>query len=280
MAERLSDNVDEQVAEEVGTWIQRWTRFGYATRGVIFTLVGLLALRVALGWGGSTQGARGAIRQIGQQPFGQILLVLIGIGLVGYVVWRFIQAYYDPGISTHGAHRLIRRLAFVLSGIFYLLMALSTVQLVFGTQYGWDNHARQEWVAWLLTMPLGYWLVTLIGLVIVGIGVHAIYRGYTAQFMRLYRLEKMTPLQKRWTRRIGQVGLSALGLTLFVIGALLIQGAFQMNPALATGIGGALHLIALQPLGPYLLGGAAFGFVAYGLHCFALGRFRHVRPSS
>ena len=263
------------MAEEVEGWAQRWTRFGYATRGTIFTLVGLLALRVALGWGGSTHGSRGALREIGRGPFGQILLLLTSAGLTGYVVWRFTQAILDPGFDAHGARGIARRLAFAGSGLFYALLAFTAAQLAFGAII-WDSGSREEWTAWLLSFPLGDWLVALIGAVIVGVGLHAIYRGYTAQFMELYRPEKMSPAQQKIAKYAGKAGLSALGMTLLIIGGLLIQGGFQMNPSKATGIGGALNVLATQSHGPYLLGVAAVGFMAYGLHCFILGRFRWI----
>ena len=272
------DNAKEEIqqaAEEVEDWAQRWTRFGYATRGVIFTFVGILAFKVALGWGGSTHGSRGALREIGHGPFGQILLLITSVGLAGYVVWRFTQAILDPGFNARGARQIARRLAFAVSGFFYALLAFTAAQLALGATI-WDSASKEEWTAWLLSFPLGDWLVALIGIVIVGIGLHAIYRGYTTQFMKLYRPEKMSPAQKKIAKHVGMIGLSALGITFLIIGGLLIQGGFQMNPSKATGIGGALNVLATQPHGPYLLGAAAVGFMAYGLHCFTLGRFRWV----
>jgi hypothetical protein len=52
-----------------------------------------------------------------------------------------------------------------------------------------------------------------------------------------------------------------------------------MNPDRAAGIGGALRALADRPYGPWLLGLAGLGFVAYGLHCAWLGRFRQLRSS-
>lgn len=258
-----------------GTWMQHWTRFGYATRGVIFTLIGLLSLKVALGWGGATQGSQGAMQEIGRQPFGRLLLILTTVGLAGYVVWRFTQAIFDPGFESSGAQRFLRRAAFAISGLIYALLAFTAAQLALGAKT-WTERTRQEWTAWLLSFPLGDWVVGFIGAAITGAGLHALYRGSTAQFMQLYQAEKMNQMQQRLVRYVGTIGLSALGLTLLLIGGLLIQGARQLDASKATDIGGALHVLAIQEHGPYLLGAAALGFISYGLHCFALGWFREV----
>ena len=46
--------------------------------------------------GGATTDARGALQTILSEPFGKIALVLIGIGLIGYVLLRLVQALGDP----------------------------------------------------------------------------------------------------------------------------------------------------------------------------------------
>lgn len=248
-------------------------RLGYMARSVIFILIGILAL----GLGGAARGSRGALRAIGQQPFGQILLGGISLGLIGYVIWRFVQAGFDPGVKSKGTRGIARRVGFVVSGLFYALLAFTAVELTLGAK-SWSRNAREEWVAWLLDFPLGDWMVGGSGLLIVGVGLHAMYRGYSLQFMQLYRTDTMTDRQERLARYLGRIGLSALGLTMLVIGGLLVQGALRMNPDRAAGIGDALHVLSTQPHGPWLVGGTGLGFVGYGLHCFWLGRFRRIEP--
>jgi hypothetical protein len=70
-------------------WI---ARSGYVARGVVYLIVGGLAVLAALGSGGETTDSKGALRTIIQQPFGQVLLGLVALGLVSYAVWRLVQA--------------------------------------------------------------------------------------------------------------------------------------------------------------------------------------------
>src|SRR5690606_832994 len=59
------------VADE--TWFKALTRLGYLTRGLVYMVIGGLALAAAVGPGGQTTGSRGAVRQIGHEPYGQVL---------------------------------------------------------------------------------------------------------------------------------------------------------------------------------------------------------------
>ena len=75
-------------------------RMGYGARGVVYLMIGGLALLTAFGEGGKTTDSKGAITEIMQQPFGYVLLTVLIIGLFGYVVWRFTQAVKDT--DGHG----------------------------------------------------------------------------------------------------------------------------------------------------------------------------------
>ena len=76
-------------------WVAKFGRVGYAAKGVVYIIVGVLAAQAAFGGGGATTGSRGAIRSIADEPFGQVLLVLTALGLAGYAVWRLVMAGVD-----------------------------------------------------------------------------------------------------------------------------------------------------------------------------------------
>ncbi len=263
-----------------GRWLERLTRFGYATRGVVFILVGLVAARAAVGLG-ATEGTRGVIRAIAKQPFGRVLVGMTAVGLVSYTFWRFVQALFDPvseGAQAQGSGAVVRRLGFFGSGLFYAVLAFFAVQLTFNLG-GAVAATRREWVAWALAMPYGSWIVGFVGAVLVGAGVHAFYRGNAMTFMKLYPPDEPARVKKWVARRVGQIGLSALGLTLCIIGAFVILAAVRSDPDRAVGIAGALDAVGDGPFGALLLGTVALGFVVYGMHCFVLAWYRRVRSS-
>src|SRR5690242_8518745 len=69
-------------------WIEGLGRFGYVAKGVVYLIVGLLAVQTALGRGGEPTDQRGALAHIAQAPFGQVLLVVMTVGLIGYAIWK------------------------------------------------------------------------------------------------------------------------------------------------------------------------------------------------
>lgn len=276
--ERAKARLQDFTQGRSGRWVVRLTRLGYATRGFVFTLVGLVAIRAAYGIG-QVAGTRGVIREMGRRTFGQVLLIVTFVGLTSYVLWRFLQAALDPFMEGSGTQSSVRRIGYFMSGLFYALLALTAGQLAF--DFGREaRDARRELAAWALEMPFGSWLVGAVGVVLIGVGLHAFWRAATASFMQLYPPPRADAGGKRrqLLKRVGQVGLAALGLTLCLIGGFVILAATESDPDQAVGIGGALRSLQYGPHGIILLAVVGVGFVFYGLHCFFLGAYRRIQP--
>ena len=77
---------------EVRPWLRSLVRVGYAAKGVIYLLIGVLALQLAVGEGGRVTDASGVLREIVEQPFGNALLI-VAIGILAYAGWEIAQAY-------------------------------------------------------------------------------------------------------------------------------------------------------------------------------------------
>src|ERR1700760_1941922 len=75
-------------------------RGGLIARGVVFGVIGVLALKLALGSGGKTTSQQGALATIAHEPFGAVLLVAVAIGLAGYAFWRLVSAAIGPRDSS------------------------------------------------------------------------------------------------------------------------------------------------------------------------------------
>lgn len=269
--------------DAVDGWIDRTARFGFITKGVVYGVVGVLALQAAMGAGGATEGTRGAILEIGKQPFGQVLLALSAIGLLAYAVWRFIEAGVDPERAGSDAKGLAKRAGYVVSGIVYLGLSIWAAQLVLAgrggdASGGGGGGSADEWTATLMSQPFGRWLVASIGAIIVAVGLYHFYKAYRADFMRRYAAGDMNERQRRWARRLGQFGLAARGVTFGIIGGFLITAALEADPTESGGLSEALQTLAAQPYGPWLLGIVALGLVAYGGYCISKARFSHFSP--
>ena len=263
---------------EASPWLEGFGRCGYLAKGLVYTLVGVLAAQAALGAGGATTDARGALPQIIQAPFGQGLLAATAIGLVGYGLWRFVQAGMDTEHKGTAAQGLLTRGTYIIIGMSHLALALSALQLLLGSagdSSGGDSSA-QDRTAWLLSQPFGQWLVGLVGIILLGVGLYQWYQAYNAGFRDQLKLAEMSGTQERWVTCIGRLGFAARGSVFGIVGGLLIAAAIHAAPEEARGLGGALATLGEQPFGPWLLGVVAAGLIAYGGYVLVEARYRRM----
>ena len=275
-AKQLVKHARQEAAQyNASPWVERLARFGYATKGAVYILVGILALGVATGLGGRTTSPPGAIQIIGsQRPFGQILLIGVTIGLAGYALWRLIQAVVDPDREGYDARGLARRTGHGVAALGYGGLALTAARLALAS--GGGGGSSQDWTAWLLSWSFGQVLVVGVGAGIVGYGLHQLYQAYKAEFREYLKLGQMSDTEKTWITRGGRFGLAARGVVFGIIGVFVIQAALRFNPSEAQGLGGALQELLRQPFGPWILGMVALGLVGYGVLMLALARYRQV----
>lgn len=111
-------------------------RVGYAAKGIVYLIIGLLAAKVAIGDSGSTTDRNGALRAIYEQPFGKFLLAIVTVGLVGYALWCLIQAIVDPQHQGADAKGVAARLGYGFVGLSYAALAVAAAQLVIGAGNG------------------------------------------------------------------------------------------------------------------------------------------------
>ncbi|KST69560.1 DUF1206 domain-containing protein [Mastigocoleus testarum] len=259
-------------------WFEKLARFGFAAKGVVYSVVGLLAAQTALGSGGKTTGSSGALETIVNQPFGKFFLAIIGIGLIGYALWRFVQAVLDPEHKGRNSNsdikRIIQRVGYGFSAIAYTGLAFTALQLVLGSGGGGNKNSTQDWTAKVLSQPFGQWLVGIGGVLVIGLGLSYIYRAYKAKFRRRFKLAQMSYSERKWLVRIGRFGIAARGTVFVIIGIFLIQAALKSDASEAKGLGGALSSLAQQPFGSWILGFVAFGLVSYGIFSILKARYR------
>jgi hypothetical protein len=107
-------------------------RSGYAARGVVYLIIGGLAVVAASGQGGQTTDTHGALTSLLTQPFGKIVLAIVALGLIGYALWRVVQALAD--VDHHGTDPkgLATRGGLLVSAVTHALLALFALSLTFG----------------------------------------------------------------------------------------------------------------------------------------------------
>jgi Domain of Unknown Function (DUF1206) len=257
-------------------WVVLLARLGYAAKGIVYIIVGVLAVQTAFGSGGQTTGSQGALRTIADEPFGQVMLWAIGLGLFGYALWRFIQAGIDPEKKGTDASGILARLGYAASGVIHTGLAIFAVRLGMGSggSGGGGGGGSQGLTAKVLANPFGQVIVGLAALAIIGYGVIAAYRAYTRKYRDKVAFGRLDVRVQRWVDHAGRLGLSARAVIFGLIGVFLMRAAIQSDASEVRGLEGALDSLAGSSYGPWLLGLVAIGLVCYGVYAIVKARYR------
>jgi Domain of Unknown Function (DUF1206) len=248
-------------------------RLGYVVRGVLYAVMGFLALRIALATaGGKATDLSGSLVWLIGNPFGKLVLIVTIIGLVAYSIWGFVRAIYDPLHRGRDAKGIMARLGFVTSAVSYLAIAVFAITILAG-QGSTSHDSTQKTVSTLLANPGGGFFTVLLGVISIGIGIGQFLEAYRATFQHDLKAAEMTESEKDIAIGLGRFGMAARGVTFLVIGWFLIQAGLHHAPSQAQGFGGAFLFILAQPYGRWLLGIVALGFIALGIHSFACARW-------
>ncbi len=269
---RTIGNAGGQAAREVAGWVPFLARLGYTAKGVVFILIGWIALRAGME-AGSPEGASGALASLADETGGRIMLILIAVGLPCHVAWRFVQAFLDP--EHHGdndAKGVGVRIFHALSGVIYLSLAFTAWQLGRGESSGSDD-GQQVWIQKLLEQPFGTWLVMLAGIGVMLYGLHQLYKSWKGDVN-----ERMTGTDakvSRGVRILGRVGSAARGVVLLPIGWFIFNAGRLYRVEEAANTEEVLEMLGQG----WLLMAVAIGLMAYGLHQIAKAVYRRIeRP--
>lgn len=258
-------------------WMKGLERFGYFARGVLFMIIGFLALQAALGKpGGNLTDQNGAMAAVAAQPFGKLLLIAMVIGLIGFSLWGFVRAIFDPLGRGSDRKGIIARLGYFISGVSYGTFVFPFLQLVLGAGSGptkSQTQATQDVTAQILAQPFGLLLIAAVGLLVIVWSAAQLYTAYTGKFVKDFKTSEMTAAEKKSTLIAGRIGIGARGVVFALIGFFLIQAALRFDPKQVVGLDGALWKLTQQPEGAVLLGVVAIGLMFFGVYSMLSARW-------
>ncbi|MDX3536795.1 DUF1206 domain-containing protein [Streptomyces sp. MB09-01] len=252
------------------------SRVGLCARGVIYVLVGLLAARIGFGGGSDKEADRsGAVRTIGEQSYGQVLLWALVVGLAAMALWRLSEAAF--GQATEGGDKWTRRLGSLGLAVFYLVICIGVVQTALvggsGGARGGDESSK-DYTARVLELPYGRVLVGVFGAVLAIVGVVIVVRSLMRKFEKNLRTERMSQTTRRIVAALGIIGGVACGVVAVATGLFSLLAAVRFDASEAKGLDETLRSFADTPAGPVLLIAAAVGLLLFGLYSFCEARWR------
>lgn len=267
-----------RAAREAAPWVERLARIGYVARGIVYMVVGGVAARAAFGGGGRVEGQRGALEEIFRQPFGKFILGLVALGLVGFAIWRFVQAALDPEQKGTDAKGAVTRAGYAVSGVVHTGLAIAAIGLLRGTGSGGDD-GGQGLTARVLEAPAGRWLVAAAGLIVIAFGLYELYRAAKSKIGERLNLAGMSPAARDGLVIAARAGMAARGVVFALIGFFLVRAALQYDSSEARGLRGALVTLREQPAGKWLLAAVALGLVGFGIFEIVKARYRRITPA-
>jgi hypothetical protein len=252
-------------------------RTGFLVKGVLYLVVGALALQAAARLGGRVTGTRGAFTTVLAQPFGRTLLLVAASGLLGYAAWRVLQGLLDTDRRGHDWLGLAIRVSFVARGVVHAALGLQAFRLYQGLSG--PGTSEREVAAEAFEWPLGDWLVVLAGLGLIGFAGQQVYAAITCRLERDLDVAKMRREAGEWAVGLSRFGVGARAIVFALLGWGIVAAGWSRDTSEIGTTASALRILAAQPggLGRWLLGVTAAGFVAYGFYQILHARYFYIR---
>ncbi|CCG04461.1 DUF1206 domain-containing protein [Blastococcus saxobsidens] len=282
LVHRLRDLVDRVRRVTDSPWLTHLARAGLIAYGAMHLLIAFLALRMALGLRGADADQTGALLTVAAGPGGEFLLVAIGLGMLSLALWQAAEVLLwwhgllDPEHRVHTAVVCAKCLA---KGAVYGVLGLTALLFAAGFEYEADERLRDLTEETLL-IPGGALLIGTVAAGVVAVGIYTFVRGCTGGFMRDIDLPTAPDRWEPAIEALGRIGYLAKGIAFGLVGVLLGRAATAADASTATGLDGAMTAIAGVDAGPWLLGGVAAGFAAFGVYALARARYPDRDPSS
>jgi hypothetical protein len=250
-------------------------RAGYAARGTVYILTGMVAALTAGGFRHQSNDSQGALLLVQHGPFGDVLLVALAVGLFAYAAWSLLRALFDPEGECLSPREGLRRIGFFFTSICYCGLVVLAIQVMTGRaeRNQGDRNAR-HWTAKLMAFPLGRWSVAGVG---IGFLIYV-----ASEFIRSRRALAHDPLaighqSRRWVVAMIQFGIIARAIVFAIVGLFFIVAAIRYDTRQVQGLNGAFRVLSHEPAGRFLLAFVAAGFIAYGAYDLILSRYRVIQ---
>ncbi|MFC6091487.1 DUF1206 domain-containing protein [Saccharothrix lopnurensis] len=240
--------------------------------GVVHVLLAALTAQVVLGDSGERTDQKGAVAEIAKTSFGPVLLWVLAIGLFAFALWQVTLAISGYTWDTEKRKRIYHRFGSAGRAITGVAIGVAAVNYAVGSSQSSSTEQSQTWTARLLSVPFGQVLVGVVALAIIVLGALVMRKGVKKSFEKDLDMSRLPPGSRQWVERLGRIGWIGKGLAYALIGVLVGLAAINADPSRSGGMDKALHTLAAQPYGVFVLAVIAVGFLGFGVYCFAAAK--------
>lgn len=244
--------------------LKHLARVGYVALAIVYLMIAWLAVQLAFGDREGTPSSSGALRELAQQPLGEVLVWLVSIGLFLLAIWQAIEVIAGDDLKD-------RAMAAVKT-VLYAVIGFSGLKVAIGA--GSSGKGEETWTAKLLGLPGGQLIVGVVALAIIGYGCYEAYKAWTDKFAEDLDHEGRSGATGTAYLWFGRIGFAARGVAIVIVGGLFGYAAITHDAKKSGGLDQALFEVLDQPFGPVLLCVLGLGLACFGL--FTLARAKHL----
>ena len=244
-----------------------FARLGMAAKGAVYCIIGILTAMAAFGQGGQKAGSTGALEYLTKQSFGQILLILMGLGLLGYVFWRFYQTFANPKKLDDDFKGYAMRVAYFISGVLYGGLAFYAFKLAFSGGSSGGSSLTSK----LLSGSNGDTIALIIGIGIAIKAIYDLYRAYSGKYREEIEETGMDHKEQKLLINSGRFGHTSRGIVLGLMAFLTIRSGLNSSSNVSTQTDAFTYI--QNEFGSIALGIVAIGLVGYGIYMFIKAKY-------
>ena len=242
---------------------------GFISKGIIYLVIGILSLLAALNMGGESSGTNQALTFLKKQPFGQILLLFLGVGLFCYSFWMFMQSITDPEKKGSSRNAIMQRFGLFITGLVYVFVAvLAFYHLATPTENDIVESTYLDFLA-PTTLAIVFVIIGIILAIQTVVLIVSVFRGGMLDQFNLEGKKYSTSI-----RRIGMFGFYSRAFVVGIISYFFLHAGIYTGSNDIKGIQEAFEFLNQAGFGKVLMATTAIGFISYGAFYVFLTRYR------
>jgi hypothetical protein len=256
---------------------ERLARLGYASKALIYGIVGVLAVLAVTNRGGTVTDTGGALRVVLAQPFGRSLLMVLAIGLCGYAMWRLLDAIADPDHDGASPRGVVIRIGSAIRGGIYGALGVEALRLLRGLRGSRQDEA-ELWASRALAIPFGEIAIGIVGVTVAVYGISEVIQSLRGASDSKLDWSCIPANARMTVQKVSRFGVAIRGGLITTLGVYLVRAALSHDPSDAAGSRESMLRLGGLFEGRWFLALIALGLLAYAVDQAVHARCRRIRP--